>query len=150
MAENLLFSIFSSHQLPAGTQDALVAKDAPLTLCTWRMEQRERRPLKEQVRDNVEVCLEVRRNSFHRLLHCLTWPRNIVDFLSMLMPTKVEKATLIDAQRKLKDFIKKTKATIHALESDLINYDFLDVRRFLTPRLWRHSKCTALLFEGRT
>ena len=44
-----------------------------------------------------------------------------MDFLSMLMPTKVEKATLIDAQRKLKDFIKKTKATIHALESDLIN-----------------------------
>lgn len=127
-----------------------MAKDAPLTLCTWRMEQRERRPLKEQVRDNVEVCLEVRRNSFLRLLHCLTWPRNIMDFLSMLMPTKVEKATLIDAQRKLKDFIKKTKATIHALESDLINYDFLDVRGFLTPGLWRHSKCTALLFEGRT
>ena len=43
----------------SGCQDALVAKDAPLTLCTWRMEQRERRPLKEQVRDGVEVCLEV-------------------------------------------------------------------------------------------
>lgn len=41
-----------------GLQDALVAKEAPLTLCTWRMEQRERRPLKEQVRDGVEVCLE--------------------------------------------------------------------------------------------
>lgn len=42
----------------ASLQDALVAKEAPLTLCTWRMEQRERRPLKEQVRDGVEVCLE--------------------------------------------------------------------------------------------
>jgi len=33
----------------------------------------------------------------------------------------VEKATLIDAQRKLKEFIKKTKATIHALESGSTN-----------------------------
>lgn len=41
-------------------QDALASKDAPLALCTWRMEQREKRPLREQVRDVVEVCLEVR------------------------------------------------------------------------------------------
>ena len=34
-------------------------QEAPLTLVTWRMEQRERRPLKEQVRDAVEVSLEV-------------------------------------------------------------------------------------------
>ncbi len=73
-----------------------------------------------------------------------------MDFLSMLMPTKVEKATLIDAQRKLKDFIKKTKATIHALEGDLINYDYLDIRGFFTPWFWWHSKCTAFLYEGRT
>jgi len=70
-------------------EEALAAKEAPLALCMWRMEQRERRPLREQVRDTVEVCLEV------------------------------EKATLIDAQRKLKDSIKKTRATIAALESKL-------------------------------
>eukprot|EP00439_Symbiodinium_sp_Y106_P081264 s42_g20.t1 len=64
-------------------------REAPLALCMWRMEQRERRPLREQVRDTVEVCLEV------------------------------EKATLMDAQRKLKDSIKKTRATIAALESKL-------------------------------
>ena len=39
-------------------QDALVSKDPPLALCTWRLEQREKRPLREQVRDTVEVCLE--------------------------------------------------------------------------------------------
>lgn len=67
----------------------LAAKDAPLQLCMWRMEQRERRPLREQVRDAVEVSLEV------------------------------EKATLIDSQRKLKDAIKRSKATIQILEAKL-------------------------------
>lgn len=88
-AQSVENSLQHTRQTLMKLEDALVAKDAPLTLCTWRMEQRERRPLKEQVRDGVEVCLEV------------------------------EKATLIDAQRKLKEFIKKTKATIHALESKL-------------------------------
>jgi len=70
-------------------EQALAAKEAPLHLCMWRMEQRERRPLREQVRDAVEVALEV------------------------------EKATLLDAQRKLKEALKKTKATIQILESKL-------------------------------
>lgn len=39
-------------------QEALAAKDPPLALVMWRMEQREKRPLREQVRDTVEVCLE--------------------------------------------------------------------------------------------
>ncbi|CAK9006494.1 Probable voltage-dependent N-type calcium channel subunit alpha-1B (DOE-4) (Voltage-gated calcium channel subunit alpha Cav2.2) [Durusdinium trenchii] len=82
-------SLQHTRQTLAKLEEALIAKEAPLTLCTWRMEQRERRPLREQVRDTAEVCLEV------------------------------EKATLVDAQRKLKDFIKKTKATIHALETKL-------------------------------
>jgi len=70
-------------------QEALAAKDPPLALVMWRMEQREKRPLREQVRDTVEVCLEV------------------------------EKASLMDAQRRLKEFIKKTQATITCLENKL-------------------------------
>lgn len=37
------------------TCSRLSIQDAPLILCSWRMEQRERRPLREQVRDHVEV-----------------------------------------------------------------------------------------------
>ena len=58
-----------------------------MTLCTWRMEQRERRPLREQVRDTAEVCLEV------------------------------EKATLVDAQRKLKDCHLRKLVAFHGVES---------------------------------
>ncbi|CAK9065837.1 Hypothetical protein (Fragment), partial [Durusdinium trenchii] len=63
--------------------------DAPLILCSWRMEQRERRPLREQVRDHVEVSLET------------------------------EKAALLDSQRRLQDVIQKTKQTVQALENKL-------------------------------
>ncbi|CAJ1401656.1 unnamed protein product [Effrenium voratum] len=88
-AQSVENSLQHTRQTLQKLEEALAAKEAPLALCTWRMEQRERRPLREQVRDTVEVCLEV------------------------------EKAALVDAQRKLKDFIKKTKATIAALESKL-------------------------------
>merc|ERR1719446_357678 len=53
--------------------EAIKAKDQPLSLCSWRREQREKRPLRENVRDSVEAALEA------------------------------EKSVLIDAQRKLND-----------------------------------------------
>eukprot|EP00440_Ansanella_granifera_P066686 gb/GFBE01072320.1/.p1 GENE.gb/GFBE01072320.1/~~gb/GFBE01072320.1/.p1 ORF type:complete len:456 (+),score=118.07 gb/GFBE01072320.1/:1-1368(+) len=88
-AESVENSLQHTKQSLAKLEEALAAKEAPLALCMWRMEQRERRPLREQVRDAVEVSLEV------------------------------EKATLIDAQRRLKDAIRKTRATIQVLESKL-------------------------------
>jgi len=88
-AESVENSLQHSRHSFEKLEQALAAKDAPLQLCTWRMEQRERRPLREQVRDAVEVALEV------------------------------EKVTLLDAQRKLKEALKKTKATIQMLESKL-------------------------------
>lgn len=76
-------------------EEAFHAKDAPLQLCTWRMEQREKRPLREQVRDPVEMALEE------------------------------EKQALVDCQRKLAEACRKTKQTIAALENKLsdINQD---------------------------
>lgn len=40
---------------------ALREKEPPLSLCAWRMEQREKRPLREHVRDDVEIALEEER-----------------------------------------------------------------------------------------
>lgn len=68
---------------------ALKAKDSPLQLCVWRMEQRERRPLREQVRDVVEVSLEA------------------------------ERALLVDTQKKLTEAMRKTRAVISTLEEKL-------------------------------
>lgn len=57
-AQSVENSVQHTKQTLMKLEDALVAKYAPLTLCAWRMEQRERRPLREQVRDAAEVCLE--------------------------------------------------------------------------------------------
>eukprot|EP00438_Fugacium_kawagutii_P017184 Skav215698 [mRNA] locus=scaffold3538:117148:117912:+ [translate_table: standard] len=57
-AQSVENSVQHTKQTLMKLEDALVAKEAPLTLCAWRMEQRERRPLREQVRDAAEVCLE--------------------------------------------------------------------------------------------
>jgi chromosome segregation ATPase len=75
----------SQAQLEAG----LRAKEAPLQLNMWRMEQRERRPLREQVRDAVELALES------------------------------EKSVIVDTQRKLKDSIKRTRTMIVELQDKL-------------------------------
>ena len=85
-AESLKNSLEHTKQSLEKLSDALVASEAPLALCTWRTEQREHRPLREQVRDGPEVSLQM------------------------------ERATLLEGQRQLREFIKKTKATIQALE----------------------------------
>ena len=55
-------------------------------------------------------------------LHWSNWHKLALKILRRTgTACEVEKATLIDAQRKLKEFIKKTKATIHALESGSTN-----------------------------
>jgi len=64
-------------------------KDPQIQLCQWRMEQRERRPLREQVRDNTEVTLEQ------------------------------EKDLLCETQRKLSEAMRRTKAMISELEAKL-------------------------------
>lgn len=94
-AESVEASIQQTKLSHGQLEMALRAKDGPLQLCMWRMEQRERRPLRELVRDNVEVALEV------------------------------EKSTLVDVQRKLLDAIKRTKAAIGVLEGKLdeVNQD---------------------------
>lgn len=68
---------------------AIASKEGPMQLCNGRMEQRERRPLREQVRDHVEVALEG------------------------------EKATLVDAQKKLNRAAKKTRERVIDLENSL-------------------------------
>lgn len=88
-ADSVENSIVASKKSLADLQSSLLAKDAPLALCTWRMEQREKRPLREQVRDTVEVALEG------------------------------EKFIIIEAQHKLKEAIKKTKTVLAALDSKL-------------------------------
>lgn len=81
--ESSIASMKDSHvQLLA----ALKAKEGPVSLCAWRMEQREKRPLREHVRDHVELALEE------------------------------ERAVLVDTQRKLNDAIKMTISMIALLE----------------------------------
>jgi len=86
-ADSIENSIKQSRQSLDQLEAAYRAKDAPLQLCVWRMEQREKRPLREQVRDHVEVALED------------------------------EKATLMDTQRRLAEAIRRTKSMIGGLES---------------------------------
>lgn len=51
-------SINLSRQSLAALQTAHQAKQAPLQLCVWRMEQRAQRPKRELVRDPCEIALE--------------------------------------------------------------------------------------------
>eukprot|EP00811_Abedinium_folium_P033364 NODE_6333_length_1681_cov_8.750322.p1 GENE.NODE_6333_length_1681_cov_8.750322~~NODE_6333_length_1681_cov_8.750322.p1 ORF type:complete len:447 (+),score=147.75 NODE_6333_length_1681_cov_8.750322:156-1496(+) len=86
-AKSLEASLAATGQSLAALEVAHRAKDAPLELCHWRMEQREKRPLREQVRDVVELALEE------------------------------ERATLLDTQRKLQAAIKKTRSMSNGLEA---------------------------------
>lgn len=88
-------SIATMKQSHAATVNALRCKDAPLALCLWRMEQREKRPLREHVRDHVELALEE------------------------------ERVVLIDTQRKLNDAIKMTLSMVALLEGkkEELKYD---------------------------
>lgn len=88
-ADSLENSIQQQQGSLAQLEAALRAKDPPMQLCLHRMEQRERRPLREQVRDTPEVALEA------------------------------EKATLTDTQRRLGDAIRRTKAMVGELEAKL-------------------------------
>jgi chromosome segregation ATPase len=88
-ADSLEGSIQQTRLSLTQLETALRSKEAPLQLCMWRMEQRERRPLREQVRDAVELALEE------------------------------EKTALMQTQRKLSDAIKRTKNTILGLEGKL-------------------------------
>mmetsp|Transcript_24789 Transcript_24789/g.71340 ORF Transcript_24789/g.71340 Transcript_24789/m.71340 type:complete len:448 (-) Transcript_24789:44-1387(-) len=88
-ADSLEHTIGQQQNSLAQLEAALRAKDPPMQLCMHRMEQRERRPLREQVRDGPEVTLEG------------------------------EKAVLMDTQRRLSEAIKRTKAMISDLDGKL-------------------------------
>lgn len=82
-------SIQHTRESQGQLEAALRAKDAPLQLCLWRLEQRSKRPPREQVRDDVELALEE------------------------------EKATLIQTKWDLSDAIERTKAMINEMENRL-------------------------------
>lgn len=88
-ADSVEQSLQQTRQSLAVVDACFRAKETPMSLCTWRMEQRERRPLREQVRDAVEVALEM------------------------------EKAVLVDAQKRLRDALKRTKTVMASLEGKL-------------------------------
>eukprot|EP00811_Abedinium_folium_P030512 NODE_4893_length_1833_cov_14.919109.p1 GENE.NODE_4893_length_1833_cov_14.919109~~NODE_4893_length_1833_cov_14.919109.p1 ORF type:complete len:445 (-),score=142.19 NODE_4893_length_1833_cov_14.919109:299-1633(-) len=88
-AKSLEASVAQTGHSLAALEAAHRAKEAPLELCHWRMEQREKRPLREQVRDVVELALEE------------------------------ERATLLDTQRQLQAAIKKTQGMVNGLEGKL-------------------------------
>lgn len=88
-AESLEASVQKMGTSQAFVEKGLRDKDAPLQLCAWRLEQREKRPLREQVRDNVEIALEE------------------------------EKAVLMDTQRRLSDAAKRSKAMVAELSQAL-------------------------------
>mmetsp|Transcript_29098 Transcript_29098/g.66942 ORF Transcript_29098/g.66942 Transcript_29098/m.66942 type:complete len:446 (+) Transcript_29098:59-1396(+) len=80
----------------AQLQSAHRAKEAPIALCTWRMDQREKRPIREQVRDSVELALE--------------------DERSCLLETQRK---LVEAEKRTKKMITKLQDVHAELEQDL-------------------------------
>jgi len=88
-ADSLTASIQHCQQSLASLEAAHRAKDPQIQLCQWRMEQRERRPLREQVRDPTETTLEQ------------------------------EKELLCDTQRRLSEAMKRTRSMISELEQKL-------------------------------
>lgn len=89
-------SIAKTKQSLNALEQAHQAKNAPLQLCTWRMDQRAKRPQREQIRDPFEIALED------------------------------EKSTLTDSQARLKAGIQKTENCIASLEDSLrdLHHDF--------------------------
>jgi len=85
-AEAMAESCRQTKQSLAALEEALRAKEQPMRLTKWRMEQREKRPHREQVQDKVEIALEN------------------------------QKATLADTQRKLSEAISRTKDCIQMLD----------------------------------
>jgi len=83
---------------------ALCATEQPLTLCKWRLEQREKRPLREHVRDHVELALEE------------------------------ERSVLVETQRKMNDAIKMSLSMIALLEGkrDELKHDLSEKSQALT------------------
>jgi len=96
-------SISNTMHSLAQVEAAHQAKEAPLNTCSWRIDQRERRPLREQVRDPPEIALEQ------------------------------ERAALLEAQRKLADAAKRTRNMIARLQDTLqdLNSDISDKRQAL-------------------
>eukprot|EP00746_Dinoflagellata_sp_MGD_P074854 gnl/MRDRNA2_/MRDRNA2_30181_c0_seq1.p1 gnl/MRDRNA2_/MRDRNA2_30181_c0~~gnl/MRDRNA2_/MRDRNA2_30181_c0_seq1.p1 ORF type:complete len:438 (-),score=104.38 gnl/MRDRNA2_/MRDRNA2_30181_c0_seq1:113-1426(-) len=89
-------SIMSTKQTLAALEEAHNAKNAPLQLCSWRMDQRAKRPHRELIRDPFEVALED------------------------------EKDTLTKCQMMLKNGMMKTENCIASLEDSLkdLQHDF--------------------------
>jgi len=87
--ESLQNSIQKTNHSLGQLEVAYQAKEPQIRLCQWRMAQREKRPLREQVRDNPEHSLDD------------------------------EKNTLVETQRRLADNMKKTQAIIRDLEDAL-------------------------------
>jgi len=88
-ADSLEASLQEQQASLAELEAALRAKEPPLQLCMHRLEQRERRPLREQVRDGPEVALEA------------------------------EKAALVEAQRRLSEAARRTRGAIAELQAKL-------------------------------
>jgi len=88
-AESLDNSIQKTQHSMAMLHAAHQAKDPQIQLCLWRLSRREKRPLREQVRDPAEILLEQ------------------------------EKSTLIETQKKLGEAMKRTEYTIRDLEDKL-------------------------------
>lgn len=89
-------SIDQTRQSLSALEQAHNAKNAPLQLCSWRMDQRAKRPQRELIRDAFETCLED------------------------------EKDMLVDSQTRLKAGIQKTENCIASLEDSLreLQHDF--------------------------
>lgn len=88
-AESLQNSIQKTQHSLAMLHAAHQARDPDIQLCLWRLSRRERRPLREQVRDPAELLLEQ------------------------------QKTTLVEIQTKLSDAMRRTELTVRDLEDKL-------------------------------
>jgi len=105
-AQCLENSIQLTCQSLADLESATRAKDPPLQLCLWRLEQRARRPTREQVRDTAEVSLEEERST----LVSIKWELGDA--------AERTKATIADLRRKLGDVRHDLEHKMHALGID--------------------------------
>jgi len=63
--KSVMMSIKKNEQSLAALEQAYRAKEAPLALCNYRLDQRHKRPQREHIRDDFELALEEEQSTLH-------------------------------------------------------------------------------------
>lgn len=101
-------SLKQSHDQLAAS---LHARQGPMTLCAWRMGQRERRPLREHTRDAVAVALEEERTSLFNMDKKIN--EAMKDTVSMISTMQISRDRIFHDLHLKKHAMKVDELTLH-------------------------------------